>query len=70
MLESAKKLGYQILKPHQEEAIVEFISGKDMLMTLPTGYGNKSLCYQSLSLVYDEGRTILVAISSIIRRFC
>ena len=32
-----------------------------MLMTLPTGYG-KSLCYQSLPLVYDEGRTILVAI--------
>ena len=27
-LESAKKLGYQILKPHQEEAIAEFVSGK------------------------------------------
>ena len=40
---------------------MEFVSGKDMLMTLPTGYG-KSLCYQSLPLVYDEGRTILVAI--------
>ena len=32
-----------------------------MLMTLPTGY-DKSLCYQSLPLVYDKGRTILVAI--------
>ena len=63
-MELAKKLGYQILKPHQEEAIVEFVSGKDMLMTLPTGYG-KSLCYQSLPLVYDEGRTILVAICNI-----
>ena len=31
-LESAKKLGYQL---HQEEAIVEFVSGKDALMTLP-----------------------------------
>ena len=62
-MESAKKLRYQILKPHQEEAIAEFVSGnsKDVLMTLPTGYG-KSLCYQSLPLVYDEGRTILVAI--------
>ena len=60
-MESAKKLGYQILKPHQEEAIAEFVSGKDVLMTLATGYG-KSLCYQSLPLVYDEGRTILVAI--------
>ena len=63
---SVGKLGYQNLKPHQEEAIVEFVSGKDVLMTLPTGYG-KSLCYQSLPLVYDERRAILVAILSIIR---
>jgi superfamily II DNA helicase RecQ len=42
-----------VLKEKQLEAILEFLSGKDVFVCLPTGYG-KSLIYGILPLVYDE----------------
>ena len=46
--ETAKSLGYDCLKPEQERVLSEFMSGKDVLVALPTGYG-KSLCYSLTS---------------------
>ena len=38
---AARRLGYQ-LRPKQEEAIVSFVSGRDVFVSLPTGSGNKT----------------------------
>ena len=33
------RLGYTELKPCQESAVKSFVSGKDVFVSLPTGYG-------------------------------
>ena len=40
------------LKDKQLEAILRFMSGKDVFVSLPTGYG-KSLIYKILPVVFD-----------------
>ena len=42
------KLGYGHLKDEQYQAVSEFVSSKDVSVSLPTG-GGKSLCYAVLS---------------------
>ena len=42
--------GVQKLYPQQEKALSEFLSGNDVFVNLPTGYG-KSLIYQMAPLV-------------------
>ena len=37
------------------EAILAFVSGRDVFVSLPTGYG-KSICYASLPFVFDTIR--------------
>ena len=60
--------GLEKLKAEQVQVIHQFVSGKDIFMSLPTGYG-KSLCYALLPLVFDSlrsgdsGRSIVVCIS-------
>ncbi len=49
---TAHSLGYSNLKKEQEEAIQGFISGSDVFVSLPTGYG-KSLCFALLPIVFD-----------------
>ncbi|MEE8169608.1 MAG: DEAD/DEAH box helicase, partial [Phycisphaerae bacterium] len=49
--------GFDVLRPHQEEAIRAGIEGRDSLVVLPTG-GGKSLCYQTPPVV--AGRTDVV----------
>ena len=53
--EAALELGVQAMKPKQREAIFTYISGKDTLVVLPTGYG-KSLVYVILPFVYNKLR--------------
>ena len=41
------RLGYQQVKKEQEDAVKAFVSGKDVFVCLPTGFG-KSLCFHCL----------------------
>ena len=52
---TAARLGYAELKDKQKEAIKAFASGKDVFVSVPTGYG-KSFCYQSLPVLFDALR--------------
>jgi len=47
-----KMVGLENLKREQQEAIQEFANGKDVFVSLPTGY-RKSYCYALLPLVFD-----------------
>jgi len=40
-------MGIQGLKSKQLEAIKAFVSGKDMFVSLPTGYGKSYICNTS-----------------------
>jgi len=46
------RLGYSHPKLCQEEAVTTFLLGRDVFLSLPTGYG-KSFCYSCLPLVFD-----------------
>ena len=48
-------MGYTKLKPPQEEIITEYVLGKDVFVSLPTGFG-KSICYGCLPIVFDKLR--------------
>ena len=50
--------GITQLKPKQREAMLSFLSGKDVFVTLPTGYG-KSIIYGLLPAVFDLSRMLL-----------
>ena len=47
-----RSCGYAEIKDKQRDAILAFASGKDVFVSLPTGYG-KSFCYQCLPLLFD-----------------
>ena len=46
------RLGFTEAKEKQKEAVVAFVNGKDVFVSLPTGYG-KSLCYTCLPFLFD-----------------
>jgi len=48
----ANAMGYERLMANQEKAIMEFMSGKDVFVSLPTVSG-KSLCYSFLPRAFD-----------------
>lgn len=67
---AAVTLGYHTLRSEQKEAIVTFLRGNDVFISLPTGYG-KSLCYGSLPGAFDllrgtERRSIAIVISPLV----
>ena len=49
---AAKAMGYKDIKKEQLEVILSFIAGRDVFVSLPTGFG-KSLCFSILPLVFD-----------------
>ena len=49
---AVSKFGYGQVKEQQKDAIVSFVSNKDIFVSLPTGFG-KSLCYQCLPVLFD-----------------
>ena len=51
--EVARFMGYNSLKPKQEQIISGILSKGDVFGILPTGFG-KSLCYASLPIIYDK----------------
>ena len=64
VLLSAKRLGYDSLRPGQEDASVSFLLGNDVFVNLPTGSG-ESLCYAVLPVASDiirgrEGSFVIV----------
>ena len=52
---AAAEAGFQDLKPEQMQAILEFIDGRDIFLSLPTGY-SKSLIYGLLPLSLSKIR--------------
>ena len=64
MIEDASRQINLCLKEKQVEAIQRFLSGHDVFVSLPTGYG-KSVIYAILPLIFDRirGRVqVLVAV--------
>ena len=65
---SAARLGIPSFKEEQEKAISSFISGRDVFVSLPTGYG-KSACFGCLPVMFDclrrvpDGTSIVLVIS-------
>ena len=50
------RLGYDMLKPEQEAALLSFLG---VFVSLPTGYG-KSLCYAALPAAFDSLRNTFI----------
>ena len=68
--EVSKKFGYKQATPDQKKAIVAFVSGSDVFVSLPTGSG-KSFCYWCLPDVFDKinsnsGQSIVLVVSPLI----
>ena len=55
MMEVASAMGFSELKEKQVEAILALVSGKDVLVSLPTGYG-KSVIYGILPLLFNNSK--------------
>ena len=51
--EVLRETGFTQLRPKQREAIEAFVSGKDVFVSLPTGYG-KSVIYGILPSLFDK----------------
>lgn len=53
ILDVAEKMGIAHLKPKQLEAISAFVSGRDVFVALPTGYG-KSIIFGLLPALFNR----------------
>ena len=70
---TAKEMGYGELRTKQETVVRQFLCGRDVFVSLPTGSG-KSLCYCILPRVFDklrktescESRSMAVVVSPLI----
>ena len=64
------EMGYDALRDKQREAILGFLQGRDVFVSLPTG-GGKSLCYSVLPKVFDilrkkRYKSVVIVISPLI----
>ena len=50
-------LGYPVPKEEQVQIVEQFLLGRDVFVSLPTG-GGKSLCYGCLPIVFDTLRQV------------
>ena len=68
IVKAAGSLGYT-LKPEQKQALLKFVGGQDVFVSLPTGFG-KSLCYILLPRIFDllrvENKCIVIVVSPLI----
>ena len=55
--ESFRMMGYEQVKLEQWTAIKAFVSGIDVFVALPTGFG-KSLIYATFPLIYDNFKVV------------
>ncbi len=65
-----RKFGYQHVKPHQMRAVVDFVRGSDVFVSLPTGSG-KSFCFWCLPDVIDRikgksGESLVLVVSPLL----
>ena len=49
----ARQFGLNKLKQKQKDAIMVFVQGQDVFVSLPTGYG-KSIIYTALPFIFDS----------------
>ena len=59
--EAASRIGYDNVKPKQIEAVLEFCKGKDVFVSLPTGYG-KTLIFAVLLSLFNAIRKVTTSI--------
>ena len=69
---AAEELGVSELTPEQAVVVENFVRGRDVFVSLPTGSG-KSLCYGVLPVLFDrlqrsDRRAIVVVVSPLIAR--
>ena len=66
---ACKRLGFQDLRSAQEEVVLNFLEGRDVFVSLPTGHG-KSLCFAILPFAFDEllqrSGSIVIVVSPLI----
>ena len=53
IVKAIQTLGYDYPTKEQLEAVGQFVTGRDVFVSLPTGSG-KSVCYACLPLVFDS----------------
>ena len=59
--EAASRIGYDNVKPKQIEAVLEFCKGKDVFVSLPTGY-RKTLIFAVLPSLFNAMRKVTTSI--------
>ena len=59
------KLGYTTPTEDQETVVTEFLKGRDVFVSIPTG-GGKSLCFATLPYIFDFVKHFLAAESEVI----
>ena len=69
IVKAAGSLGYT-LKPEQKQALLKFVGGQDVFVSLPTGF-SKSLCYILLPRIFDllqgvENKCVVIVVSPLI----
>ena len=67
---AALEMGYTSLRQKQRDAVIGFLRGRDVFVSLPTGSG-KSLCYAILPRVFDtlrgkSSKSIAIVVSPLI----
>jgi ATP-dependent DNA helicase RecQ len=63
---AAARLGIQRLYPEQERAVAASMTGKDVLVVLPTGFG-KSACYQVPSMILPRPVVLVSPLLALLR---